>query len=98
MADNTVLASGALVVATKGDLQNVQHQEVVNEIVSSAGEPINIGTTNPMPVESTALNELLTAILIELRVQNDVFYAQMASEVEPLELLRAKYKDYPVTL
>jgi len=98
MADNVVLASGALVVATAGDAQNVQTQKVIEGFLSSAGAPMSVGVAMPMPVDSPQLTELLTALLIEMRVANDLAYAFIQTEAEPLEMLRAKYKDFPVTL
>ena len=97
MANNVVLASGALTVATIGDAQNVQTQSVVDSFLSSAGTPINMATTTPMPVANDPDLELQTNILIELRVLTELIYALVNPETEPLELLRQKFKDYPVT-
>ena len=98
MADNVPLTQGPLVVATKGDQANVQHQKVVNEFLSSGGEPIAVASTSPQPIENVPEVAVLTAILIELRVANEMLYALMNTETEPLELLRAKYADFPITL
>ena len=97
MANNVILASGALTVATIGDAQNVQTQSVVDSFLSSAGAPINAGTTTPIPIVNDVETELLTNVLIELRVLTELIYALVNSETEPLELLRSKFKDYPVT-
>ena len=97
MADNVVLASGALSVATKGDLSNVQHQQVAAEILTSAGVPLQLATNTPLPVVNDIDAELQTNILIELRVLTELIYALVNPETEPLELLRHKFKDYPVT-
>lgn len=97
MADNVVLASGALTVATAGDAQNVQTQKVIEGLLSSAGAPLSVTTQLPLPVDMPTVAELLTSILIELRVGNELAYALAWTETEPLEMLREKYKDYPVT-
>ena len=97
MADNVQLSQGPLVVATKGDAANVQHQEVAIEFLSTGDMPINVAPGTGLPIENVSEIELLTALLIEHRVLNEMFYAWMNSEVEPLEMLRAKYKDFPVT-
>lgn len=97
MADNVVLASGALSVATKGDLTNVQHQQVAAEILSSAGVPLPLATNVPLPIVSEPIQELLTAILVEMRVMNELYYTFIQTEAEPIELLRQKYQSYPVT-
>lgn len=98
MADNVQLATGPLVVATRGDAANVQHQAVVPEFLSGGGIPIPVSVGSPSPTSDTDQIALLTAILIELRVRNELAYSQVWPEVEPLESLRAKYKDFPVTL
>jgi multisubunit Na+/H+ antiporter MnhC subunit len=98
MVDNVPLTQGPLVVATKGDQANVQHQKVVNEFLSPGGEPIAVASTSPQPIEDVPGSVILTAILIEMRVMNEMLYALMNTECEPLELLRAKYADFPITL
>lgn len=98
MPDNVQLAQGPLVVATVGDTTNVQHQEVAVEFLSSGAQPINVGTGAGLPVENPSQNELLTAMLIEQRITNELLYAWLNTETEPLEMLRAKYGAFPVTL
>ena len=97
MANNVVLASGALTVATVGDANNVQTQSVVDSFLSSAGAPINVATTTPVPIANDVDAELQTNILIELRVLTELIYALVNPETEPIEMLRAKFKDYSVT-
>jgi hypothetical protein len=97
MSDNVILASGAVTFATKGDPANVQHQQVAAEILSSAGVPLPLSTSVPLPVVSEPIQELLTAILVELRVQSEMQYALANTECEPIEMLREKFKGYPVT-
>lgn len=97
MADNVVLASGQLVVATAGDAQNVQTQKVIAGLLSSAGTPLSVSTQLPLLVEIPPVVELLTAMLIEMRVHNELLYVLTNTEAEPIELLRQKFKDYPVT-
>ena len=97
MSNNVVLASGALTVATIGDDQNVQTQEVADNFLSSAGAPINVSTGAGMPIANDTETELLTNILIEMRVLTQLMYTITAPEAEPLEMLRAAFKDLPVT-
>ena len=96
MPDNVTIAQGPLVVATVQDDKGIQHQEVTNEFLGPGGQPLNVGTLMPMPVADQAQIDLLTAILIELRVANELRYALSWPETEALEDLREKYKTYPV--
>ena len=98
MADNVLASGGALVVATKEDAKGIQHQEMVQEFLTNGDQPMNVGVASPMPVESPALTELLTAILIEQRITNQLLSALVQTETEPIEMLRAAFKDLPVTL
>lgn len=98
MPDNVQLASGPLVVATKGDAANVQHQAVVSEYLSGGSQPVAVGTGSPFPTVDDIQVALLTAMLVEMRVQNEMIYQKMQTEVEPLESMRLKYKDFPITL
>jgi hypothetical protein len=91
MVDNVVFSTGQLVVATKGDNSDIQHQKVVDEFLTGGGLPQPVSTISPMPMESPLIVDLLTQILIELRVQNELKYQQVYPEVEPLETLRLKY-------
>lgn len=97
MPDNVILASGALTVATKGDADNVQHQSVVGEYMSGGKVPLAVGVGSPMPTQNDTQIELLAAILVELRIENELMYALTNTETEPLELLRAKYQSWPAT-
>ena len=97
MADNVPLAQGPLVVATKGDANNVQHQEVAIEFLSAGDQPLNVSTGTPLPTADTSQVEVLMALLIEQRITNDLLYAWLNTETEPLEMLRAKYKEFPIT-
>ena len=98
MANNVTLASGALVVATQGDANNVQTQKVITDFLSSAGLPIDVATTTPLIVTDQAQIDLLTAILIELRVLSELTYSMCKTESEHIEDYRTKYKDFPVTV
>ena len=97
MPDNVILASGALVVATAGDAQNVQHQKVVPEFLTGGGLPASVGTGSPLPTETPAITELLLSILVELRTQNSMIYAMTQTEVEPIELARDRERQLPIT-
>lgn len=96
MADNVPLAQGPLVVATKGDYANVQHQEVALEFLSAGDQPINVATGSPLPTADDGQIALLMALLVEQRITNELLYAWLNTETEPLEMLRAKYGDFPV--
>jgi hypothetical protein len=97
MADNVQLSSGALIVATKGDGSNVQHQEVVTEFLTGGQVPVQVATIAPLPTERPSGDELLTAILVELRVLNAQMNVLTYPEAEPLDLLRNFYQTLPVT-
>ena len=98
MADNVLASGGALVVATAQDAAGVQHQKLVPEFLSSAGSPQSVTTQTPLPTETASATELLTAILVELRLKNYMFSTIYASEIEQLELKRADIQSWPVTL
>lgn len=95
---NVPISTGAVTVASVADDRNVQHQEVTLEYLDANGQPRNVGAIAPLPVESSAEVELLTAILVELRILNELEYAEVWPESEPLESLRAKYQSLPITL
>lgn len=97
MADNVPLATGPLVVATKQSSDDAQHQKVVGEFLSGGQSPIPVGIQAPLPTADDIQIALLTSILVEIRCQNEIIYTLAQTEVEPLEALRAKYRDYPVT-
>ena len=97
MSDNVISSVGGLTVATKEDPTGVQHQAVVPEFMVGA-LPLPARTISPFPTEDVPQQQLLTSILIELRVLNDMLYKLMASEVEPLDMMRAVIKDMPVVL
>lgn len=97
MTDNVTLSQAPLVVATVGDKANVQHQEVLTEFLSGGGDPLNVTTTTPLPTADENQIELLKALLIEQRITNQLLYAWLNTEVEPLESLRGLFKDYPIT-
>lgn len=94
MADNVQLTAGALYVATR-ESDGIQHQKMVPEFLHG-GVPVAVGPTAPAPSVDDANNLLLTQILIELRAQSEMMYSQTNLAVEPLELLRVKYKEYPI--
>jgi hypothetical protein len=98
MADNATLAQGALTVATEEDSTGVHHQKMVVEFAGGPDRLTAVSPATPMPVSDDASVELHKAILVELRVLNEQLYALMNSECEPLEMLRNKYKEFPVTL
>lgn len=98
MPDNVTIANAPIVVATLGDAQNVQHQEVVNEFLSGGGAPLNVATNSPLPTADDSLRELLTAVLVELRIANELQFSLAYPEVEELALLRMKYLDWPATI
>jgi len=96
MADNVQLSQGPLIVATKGDAANVQHQEVVAEFMAGVS-PVQVATGAPLPTYDDVQTELLTSILVEMRVLTTLLYSLSWTEVETLEDLRALFKTYPVT-
>ena len=98
MADNVPLSVSAVTVATKDGGDGVQHQKVVLEFVTSGGIPIAVGSGAPMMISDDTQIELQRAILMELRIANELRYALCYTEVEPLEALRDKYRDYPITI
>lgn len=99
MPDNVALTPGPLVVATKGDATGVQHQEVVVEFLTSAGQPVVASTISSLPVTNDTIVELLTAILLELRVLNDLQEATaFGTNVLSDDELRFKNRDLPVTI
>jgi hypothetical protein len=95
---NVPISQGAVTVASVADDRNVQHQEVTLEYLDANGAPRNVGLSAPLPVQSSALEELLMAILVELRINNELSLIAVAPEAEPIELLRAKYQSLPITL
>ena len=97
MADNVLASGGQLYVATKQDNTGVQHQEVVPEFLSGGKEPIQIATIAPLPTEDPTMLLVLQSLLVEQRITNQLLYAWINTEVEPLESLRAQYKDWPIT-
>jgi hypothetical protein len=95
MADNVTVSQGQLSVATVQDRAGVQHQKMANEFLSSAGDPINVATGAPMPVDSPTGNDLMFSILVELRILNQLIYTLVAPESEPIELLRDSLRQLP---
>ena len=96
MADNVLSSGGPLTVATKQDPNGVHHQAMVPEHLYG-DLPIPVKPESPFPIGNPQEIELLTAILVELRVQNSMIYAFINTEVEPTETMRAVFKDWPVT-
>jgi hypothetical protein len=98
MADNVPLSLTAVTVATRDGGDGVQHQKVVNEFLTAGGIPLATGVGVPQPIADDLQAQIQTAMLIEMRVLNELLYVLTQTEVEPLEALRAKYSDYPITI
>lgn len=96
MPDNVVASVGAVTVATEEDAKGAQHQRMVNEIMHG-DNPVNISTQIPQPVSSDKIEELLGAMLIEMRVHTYMMFQMWNTECEPPELMRAALSRLPVT-
>lgn len=96
--DNVPISQGAVTVASVVDGFGVQHQEIVNEFLDERGQPVNVSRATPMPTADYRQTEILMALLVEQRITNELLYSQFMTEVEPLETLRMKYRELPVTL
>lgn len=95
MADNVQLTSAVVASTGSGTVTDPAHQKVINEFSfgGMANTPVQSAVGNGIPVDAPKLEELLTNILIELRVQTELQYALSWTETEPIEMLREKYKE-----
>lgn len=96
MPENVVQSVGAVTVATEEDAKGAQHQRMVGEIMHG-DNPVNLSTQIYLPISSPEIQELLTAILIELRVHTYQQNQMWNTECEPPELMRRAIGALPIT-
>lgn len=95
MPDNVQVA--ALTVASKevgAGATSVQHQRIIPETVS-AGVPMDVATTAPIPVWDERNDVLLEQILVELRVHNELLFGWVNPPSETLDSMRVAARVVP---
>lgn len=93
MANGTQLNEATTVgdkIATL-DVGGVKHEQVINEFLDGAGNPIMVSGTNPLPVTDTATQALLTTIAALLASQSFIEVAATRAAVLPSTTKRLVY-------